>query len=68
MRINESFASICGQILLINPLPNINKIFYLIRQDECQRSITISPNIVELIAKFSKSTSINSSSKKIVFS
>lgn len=68
MRINELFASICGQILLINPLPNINKIFCLIRQDKCQRSITISPNIFEQIAKFNKSTSINRSSKKFVSS
>lgn len=39
MGLNESFAQICAQILLIDPLPTINKVFSLIIQEEIQRSI-----------------------------
>jgi transposase InsO family protein len=39
MRLNESFAAVRGQILLMDPMPPINKVFSLIRQEERQRSI-----------------------------
>uniref|UniRef100_A0A2N9FUD2 Reverse transcriptase Ty1/copia-type domain-containing protein n=1 Tax=Fagus sylvatica TaxID=28930 RepID=A0A2N9FUD2_FAGSY len=39
MGLNESFAAVRGQILLMDPMPPINKVFSLIRQEERQRSI-----------------------------
>jgi hypothetical protein len=39
MGLNESFATVRGQILLMDPMPPINKVFSLIRQEERQRSI-----------------------------
>jgi hypothetical protein len=39
MSLNESFSNIRSQILLIDPLPSINKVFSLIVQEESQREI-----------------------------
>jgi len=40
MGLNESFSHIRGQILLLDPLPPINKIFSMVMQEERQREIT----------------------------
>jgi transposase InsO family protein len=40
MGLNESFSHIRGQILLMDPLPQINKIFSMVVQEERQREIT----------------------------
>lgn len=40
MGLNENFSSIRSQILLLDPLPPINKVFSLISQEEQQRNIT----------------------------
>ena len=37
--LNESYSQIQGQILLIDPLPSINKVYSLLIQDERQKSI-----------------------------
>jgi hypothetical protein len=39
MGLNDSFSNIRGQILLIDPLPSINKVFSLIVQEESQQEI-----------------------------
>uniref|UniRef100_A0A2N9IZ24 Retrotransposon Copia-like N-terminal domain-containing protein n=1 Tax=Fagus sylvatica TaxID=28930 RepID=A0A2N9IZ24_FAGSY len=39
MGLNESFTQVRGQILLMDPMPNIDRVFSLIRQEERQRSI-----------------------------
>jgi hypothetical protein len=55
MRLNESFAHIRGQILLMDPLPPINKVFSLVVQEESQRQIfigTMNPNPAALITKY----------------
>uniref|UniRef100_A0A2N9IJY4 Reverse transcriptase Ty1/copia-type domain-containing protein n=1 Tax=Fagus sylvatica TaxID=28930 RepID=A0A2N9IJY4_FAGSY len=39
MGLNESFGAVRGQILLMDPMPPINKVFSLIRQEDRQRSI-----------------------------
>lgn len=39
MGLNESFSQIRGQILLMDPIPSLNKIFSLIIQEERQRDI-----------------------------
>jgi len=40
MGLNDSFSNIRGQILLIEPLPPINKVFSLVLQDERQREVS----------------------------
>jgi len=47
MGLNDSFAQIRGQVLLINLLPSINKVLSLIIQEERQREISINPLHVE---------------------
>jgi hypothetical protein len=42
MGLNESYSHVRGQILLIDPLPSINKVFSLIIQEERQRMISSS--------------------------
>ena len=37
MGLNESFAQVRGQLLLMDPLPPINKVFSLVSQEERQR-------------------------------
>ena len=39
MGLNESYSQIRGQILLIDPLPSINKVYSQLIQDESQRAI-----------------------------
>jgi hypothetical protein len=53
--LNESFSHIRSQILLMDLLPPINKVFSLVVQEESQRQIFIrsmSPNPVTSITKF----------------
>ncbi|KAL5832253.1 hypothetical protein ACOSQ4_017607 [Xanthoceras sorbifolium] len=40
MGLNESYTSVRGQILLMDPLPSINKVFALVVQEERQRDIS----------------------------
>jgi hypothetical protein len=57
MGLNDSFSSIRGQILIIDPLPSINKIFAMILQEERQRLVALSrtiPLYSEPIALISK--------------
>jgi hypothetical protein len=42
MGLNDTFSQVRGQILLINPLPSINKVFSLVLQEERQREISSS--------------------------
>lgn len=39
MGLNESYAQIRGQLLLMDPLPSIHKVFSLITQEERQRKV-----------------------------
>ena len=41
--LNDLYASIRGQILLMEPLPTINKVFALVSQEERQRELTSGP-------------------------
>lgn len=43
--LNESFSQIHAEVLLSSPLPIINKVFSLTKQEERQRSIGASPSI-----------------------
>ncbi|XP_057473002.1 uncharacterized protein LOC130761511 [Actinidia eriantha] len=46
MGLHDSFAQIRGQLLLMDPLPPINKVFSLISQEEHQRKIGIHVNSI----------------------
>jgi hypothetical protein len=40
MELNDSYSAICGQILLINPLPTIRQVYSSISQEENQRLLS----------------------------
>ena len=40
MGLNDSFAQIKAQLLLLDPLPQINKVFSLVVLEERQRNVT----------------------------
>jgi hypothetical protein len=40
MGLNDSFSNICVQILLLEPLPPINKVFSLVLQEERQKKLS----------------------------
>ncbi|MED6111214.1 hypothetical protein PIB30_117973 [Stylosanthes scabra] len=42
MGLNDSLANVRGQILLLDPLPSIGKVFSLVLQEEKQRALTTS--------------------------
>jgi hypothetical protein len=44
MGLNDQFSIICGQILLMEPLPPFNKVFSMILQDERQREVSSAKN------------------------
>ncbi|XP_075479322.1 uncharacterized protein LOC142520206 [Primulina tabacum] len=48
--LNDSFAHITGQLLLMDPLPPVNKIFSLVSQEERQRTISLTPATDSLMA------------------
>ena len=39
MGLNDSYSEVRGQLLLMDPLPPINKVFFLVSQEERQRTI-----------------------------
>lgn len=49
MGLNDSYAALRAQILLISPLPSMNKVFSLVIQEEQQRSAGILPTSVESV-------------------
>jgi hypothetical protein len=56
MGLNESYSHVRGQILLIDPLPSINKVFSLVVQEERQRlisssSLSFNQNTTALLTK-----------------
>lgn len=43
VRINENYETVRGQILATEPLPTVNKAFYIVHQLEIQKEITCFP-------------------------
>lgn len=39
MGLNQSYSQIRGQILILDPMPEVNRVFSLILQDEQQREV-----------------------------
>ncbi|KAF8401062.1 hypothetical protein HHK36_014365 [Tetracentron sinense] len=56
MGLNDSYGPIRGQILLMDPLPTVNKAYALLLQEEKQRVITTKSNIVDESAALAAST------------
>ncbi|KAL5570946.1 hypothetical protein UlMin_020543 [Ulmus minor] len=57
MGLNKSFSRVRAQIIMLDPLPSINKVFSLIVQEERQRSLS-SLNLFQLnVAAFGASSS-----------
>uniref|UniRef100_A0A2N9G1L7 Conserved oligomeric Golgi complex subunit 6 n=1 Tax=Fagus sylvatica TaxID=28930 RepID=A0A2N9G1L7_FAGSY len=48
MGLNDSFAAVRGQILLMEPLPGINKVFSLVQNHEKQKGVGILPLPIRL--------------------
>jgi hypothetical protein len=57
MGLNESFSHIRGHILLMEPLPPINKVFSFVIQEESQRAFFIGSMISNTVAMMTKFTS-----------
>ncbi|XP_057460767.1 uncharacterized protein LOC130751228 [Actinidia eriantha] len=64
MGLHDSFSQIRGQLLLIDPLPPINKVFALISQEEQQRKIGNQSNLSSDSANSLAFTVKNDNSKK----
>ena len=62
MGLNESFATVRGQILLMKPLPSLNQVFSLITQEEKQKRVGSNAIAIEFTALFSRGS--NTSSNK----
>lgn len=51
--LNDSYAQIRGQLLFLDPIPPINKVFFLISREERQRSISsrqVTKELTQLMA------------------
>ncbi|XP_075492106.1 uncharacterized protein LOC142530193 [Primulina tabacum] len=57
MGLNDSYTQVRTQILLIDPLPGIAKVFSLVTQEERQRSITAGTTKLDLDTSFASSAS-----------
>ena len=40
MGLNDSFSQVRSQVLLMDPLPSVSKVYALLIQEEMQRSVT----------------------------
>lgn len=55
MGLNDSFAQVRGQLLLMDPIPSINKVFSLVSQEEHQRNVSLNTNTdVDSMAFYAK--------------
>ena len=54
MGLNEAFATVRGQILLMEPLPSLNKVFSLVTQEERRRRVGSNPMPLRLLLLFSQ--------------
>ncbi|KAF5447720.1 hypothetical protein F2P56_033249, partial [Juglans regia] len=58
MGLNDSFTHIRGQILLMDPMPSIDRVLSLTLQEEKQRKVVGSPLMTETAALFSKNVNL----------
>ena len=69
MGLNESYAGMRGQILMLDPLPSISKVFNLVVQEERQHSIgsaamvrPVSPSKIDIMHVVHLHVNLNPSS------
>ena len=61
MGLNESYSQIKGQILLMEPLPTVNKAYSLLIQEERQRSVGLGNSVhIESTTLAVKGSDVNS--------
>jgi hypothetical protein len=58
--LNESYASICSQILAMDPLPNVGKVYSIIHQEEKQRLLHLPTSNSDSIAMAANQTFLQS--------
>ena len=59
MHLNDEYESIRGQILLLDPLPNVNKAYSMIQRVEKQRQVTGGVGVIrEITANVTKSDGV----------
>jgi len=49
MGLFEIFASILSQILIMDPMPDVNRAYYLLLQEEQQRELHVTPSTQDII-------------------
>lgn len=54
MRLHDAYANIQDQIMLIDPLPSLNKTFLYLQQQECQCQIASNNSSVDSVALLAK--------------
>ncbi|XP_020235521.1 uncharacterized protein LOC109815266 [Cajanus cajan] len=64
MGLNEGYSHIRGQILLMDPIPSIEKVFSLVMQEEKQQEIGIAENSNDTPTVFTYKSGSNDSSSK----
>ena len=66
MGLNDLYSQIKGQILLMDPLPSINKVYSLLIQEERQRNVGNNSNVhiesIALVVKGFDSAALNPNS------
>lgn len=66
MGLNESYASVRGQILLMDPLPAVNKAYSLVLQDEKQRAVSTGKALAHEAAAFAVKDNSRSSGRNFM--
>ena len=70
MGLNDTYSAVRGQILLINPIPPLSKVFSLLLQDEKQRKVGASKKFqvdtVEVLAALGNKNNENNFNKNKV--
>lgn len=66
MGLNDSFSHTRGQILMMDPMPTINRVFSLVAQEEKQKTISVDQHSssVAFVAKSNQNNRNNNQNKK----
>lgn len=54
MGLNDYYSQVRGQLLLMDPIPPINKVFSLISQEEHQSSVNVTTRSIDSLAFYAK--------------
>jgi len=59
MGLNETYSNIRDQIMLMDPIPQVSKVFSLVQQQEKQHQMLLCTSTPDLMALFTRNTSTN---------